>query len=75
MCISSLFFLILGNITWRASPVAQLVKNQPAMQDTLVRFLGQKVPLEKDRLTTPVFFGFPGGSDIKNLPAMWETRV
>ena len=75
MCISSLFFLILGNITWRASPVAQLVKNQPAMQDTLVRFLGQKVPLEKDRLPTPVFFGFPGGSDVKNLPAMWEAWV
>ena len=28
-------------------PVAQLVKNPPAMQETLVRFLGQEDPLEK----------------------------
>ena len=27
--------------------VAQLVKNLPAMQDTLVQFLGQEDPLEK----------------------------
>ena len=30
-----------------ASLVAQLVKNPPAMQETLVRFLGQEDPLEK----------------------------
>ena len=30
-----------------ASLVAQLVKNQPAMQETLIRFLGQEDPLEK----------------------------
>ena len=30
-----------------ASLVAQLVKNPPAMQETLVRFLGGKDPLEK----------------------------
>ena len=30
-----------------ASWVAQLVKNPPAMQETLVRFLDQEVPLEK----------------------------
>ena len=45
-----------------ASLVAQLVKNPPAMQETLVRFLAGEVPLEKDRLPTPVFFGFPCGS-------------
>ena len=32
------------------------------MQETLVQFLGQEDPLEKDRLPTPVFLGFPGGS-------------
>ena len=32
------------------------------MQETSVRFLGQEDPLEKDRLPTPVFLGFPGGS-------------
>ena len=31
-----------------ASLVAQLVKNLPAMQETLVRFLGWEDPLEKD---------------------------
>ena len=48
-----------------ASLVAQLLKNLPAMQETLVQFLGQKIPWKKDRLPTPVFLGFPGGSDGK----------
>ena len=30
-----------------ASLVAQLVKNPPALEETLVRFLGQEDPLEK----------------------------
>ena len=34
-----------------ASLVAQLVKNLPAMQETLVRFLGRKDPLEKGQAT------------------------
>ena len=32
-----------------ASLVAQLVKNPPTMQETLVRFLGQEDPLEKGK--------------------------
>ena len=31
--------------------VAQLVKNLPAMQETLVRFLAQEDPLEKGKAT------------------------
>ena len=31
----------------RASLIAQLVRNPPEMQETLVRFLGQEDPLEK----------------------------
>ena len=31
----------------RASLVAHLVKNPPAVQETLVQFLGQEGPLEK----------------------------
>ena len=31
----------------RATLVAQLVKNLPARQETLVQFLGQEDPLEK----------------------------
>ena len=42
--------------------ITQLVKNPPAMQETLVQFLGCEDPLEKDRLPTPVFLGFPCGS-------------
>jgi len=32
----------------RASLIAQLVKNLPAMQETWVQFLGQEDPLEKE---------------------------
>ena len=35
------------SIKTRVPQVAQLVKNPPAMQTTLVRFLGQEAPLEK----------------------------
>ena len=42
--------------------VAQLAKNLPAMQETLVRFLGWKICWRRDRLPTPVFLGFPSGS-------------
>ena len=48
-----------------ASLVAQLVKILPAMKETLVRFLGRTIPWRRDRLPTPVFLGFPGGSACK----------
>ena len=35
------------------------------MPETPVRFLSWEDPLEKDRLPTPVFLGFSGGSDSK----------
>ena len=38
------------NVFW-ASLVSQLVKNVPAMQETLVRFLGWEDPLEKGKAT------------------------
>jgi len=34
-----------------ASLIAQLVKNPPEMQETLVQFLGWKDPLEKRKAT------------------------
>ena len=52
-------------IEFRASLVAQLVKNPPAIQETLVRFLVRKIPCRRDRLSTAVFLGFPGSSDGK----------
>ena len=39
----------------RASLIAQLVKNLPAIQETLVRFLGQEDPLEKELATHSSF--------------------
>ena len=38
-------------LNYRASLVAQLVKNLPAMQETWVQSLGQKDPLEKGMAT------------------------
>ena len=34
-----------------SSPVAQMVKNLPAMQESPVQFLGQEDPLEKELAT------------------------
>ena len=42
-----------------ASLVVQLVKNPPAMWETWVQSLGWEDPLEKRKLPTPVFLGFP----------------
>ena len=42
-----------------ASLVAQLVKNLPAMQETLVQFLGQEDPLEKRQATHFSILGLP----------------
>ena len=53
--------------------LAQLVKNLPAMQETPIRFLGQEDLLERDKLPTPVFLGFPCGSAGKESAAMWQT--
>ena len=64
-----------GSQKMRASLVAELVKNPPAIQETLVRFLGWEDPLENGGPPPPVFLGFPSGSDVNNLPAMWETGV
>ena len=59
----------------RASLIAQLVKNPPAMQETLVRFLGWEDRWRRDRLPTPVFLGFPCGSAGKESACNAETWV
>ena len=38
---------MLSHFSHRASLVAQLIKNLPAMQEIPIRFLGQENPLEK----------------------------
>ena len=54
--------------------VAQLAKNPPAMQETLVQFLGWEVPLEKGY---PLQYSWSSLVDqmVKNSPAMQETWV
>ena len=42
-----------------ASLIAQLVKNPPAMQETLVGCLGQEAPLEKREATHYSIVGLP----------------
>ena len=69
-----------SNITllWRtgwASLIAQLVENPLAVQETLFGSWVGKIHWRRDRLPTPVFFGFPVAQLVKNPPATWETWV
>ena len=50
-----------------ASLIAQLVKNPPAMQEIRFNSWVRKIPWRRDQLPTPVFLGFPGGSDSKEF--------
>ena len=51
-----LFYLSIIILVLRASPVAQLVKNPPATQETWVGSLGWEDPWRSKRLPTPVFW-------------------
>ena len=42
-----------------SSPIAQLVKKLPAMQETPVQFLGWEDPLEKGQATHSSILGLP----------------
>ena len=53
-----------------ASLVVQLVKNPPAMQETLDPFLGQKDPLEKGMATHSNILGLENSLD---RGAWWAT--
>ena len=64
-CLFSFFLFFFFLIKVMPSLVARLVKNPPAMQETLVRFLGRKIPCRRDRLPSPVFSGFSSGSSGK----------
>ena len=61
----------------RASLVAQLVKNPPAMQETWAPSLGWKDPLQKGLAGHPLqyFRASLVAQLVKNLPAMRETLV
>ena len=57
--------ITLSYATKRASLVDHLVKNAPAMQETLVRFLGQEGSLSKGQSMHSSIVGLPGGSGHK----------
>ena len=59
---SHLCAMSLSDSIYPNSLIAQLVKNPPAMQETLVRFLGQEDPLEKGQAPHSSVLGFPGDS-------------
>ena len=51
----------------RASLVAQLVKNPPAMQETLVQSLDWEDPWRREQLPTPVF----GPGEVHGVAKSW----
>ena len=58
----------------RTSLVAKLLKNLPAMQETLVQFLGWEDPLEKGYGSHSSILGLPWWSDSKESacnPGAW----
>ena len=59
ICVKWIFFI------FEVELVTQLVKNQPAIQETLFDSWVGKISWRRDRLPTPAFLGFPGGSDGK----------
>ena len=61
----------------RASLIAQLVKNLPAMQEIWVRSLGWEDPLEKEMATHSSIFAWriPGTEESGGLQPMGSQRV
>ena len=55
-------FLVFLKTLFILSGVAQLIKNPPAMQETYFNPRVRKICWRRNRLPTPVFLGFPGGS-------------
>ena len=66
--------------TWEANcfyiymdfPGSSAGKESACNAGDLSSFLGGKILWIRDRLPTPVFLGFPGGSAAKNPPAIQE---
>jgi len=55
-----LYFLIwVSSPIYRAYLISQLVKNLPAVQETLFQFLGWEDPLEKGEATHSSILGLP----------------
>ena len=63
--------------SYRASLVAQMVENLPAMQETRVRSLGQESPLEKEMAnhSSILAWRIPRTEETDGLQSMWLQRV
>ena len=75
---SFLFFFFNSSIVaLRASSVAQMIKNLPAMRETQVRFLGGEDPLEKEMATHPSILAWriPWTEEPGELHSMGSKRV
>ena len=72
--LSKVYFLLKN---FRASLVAQLVKNLPAMQKTLVQSLGQEDPLDKGMATHSSILAWkiPWMEEPGRLQTMGSLRV
>ena len=68
--------LILTIVIW-ASLVAQMVKSQPAIQETQVQSLGQEDFLEKEMTTHSSILAWeiPWTEEPGGLPPMWSQKV
>ena len=57
--------------------MAQMVKNQPVMQETRVQSLHQKDPLEEEMATHPIILAWkiPWAEEPGGLPSMGQQRV
>ena len=66
-----------ASLDMRASLVAQLVKNLPAMRETCVRYLGWEDPLEKEMAThsSTLAWKIPWMEEPDRLQSMGSQRV
>ena len=76
MCLI-VFLLYIAAPEARASLLAQMVKNLPAMQETRVQYLGQENPLEKEMATHSNIFAWriPWTEEPGGLQSMMLQRV
>ena len=68
---------LMGLPWWLRSPVAQMVKNQPAVQETQVRSLGQEDPLDKGMAfhSSVLAWRIPRREEPGGLQSMGSQRV
>ena len=75
-CLFFVHFIVKPGLQ-RASLVAQLVKNLPAMQETLVRSIPGSGRSAGEGIGYPVQYSWASlvAQTVKNPPVMWETWV